>query len=136
MDSALAELRSAAGLLPADLLAFDFARIARHETGGTQRLAQLLVVFDQRTRDAVADGTGLAGDPAALDPHVDVEAADHLHELERLAHDHHAGLAAEELVERTAVDGDRALAGLHEDARGRRLAATGGESSVRGHDRP
>src|SRR5262245_14543612 len=81
-NSALAELRPAARLAPADLLALDLARVARHEARGTKRLAQLRVELDQRARDAVADGAGLAGDAAALDQHVDVEAVRHLHEFE------------------------------------------------------
>ena len=40
-----------------------------------------------------------------------------LGELERLAHDHAAGFAREEFVDRLAVDDELALAGLEEDAR-------------------
>jgi hypothetical protein len=66
----------------------------------------------------VADRAGLAGDAAAGDRHGDVELVGELHELERLAHDHAAGLTAEELVQRTVVDGDLAGTRLEEDAGG------------------
>src|SRR3546814_4022372 len=45
--------------------------------------------------------------------------------LERLAHDHARGLAAEELVERTLVDGDLAGAAAQEHAGGGGLATAG-----------
>src|SRR5450631_2518246 len=94
--SALRELRAAARLAPTDLLALDLARIAGDEPGRAQWLAQVLVEFEQRARDAVTDRAGLAGDAAAVDRNRDVEARRHLHELERLANDHAAGFAAEE----------------------------------------
>ena len=108
----VAELVPRRALRRPTFLALDFARIARHESGGPQGLAQSFVVLEQRARDAVSDRARLAGDAAALDQHVDVEARRHLHELERLSHDHDAGLAAEEFVERAAVYRDLALAGL------------------------
>jgi len=46
----------------------------------------------------------------------DVEARMALGELERLAHDHAAGLAPEEIVHRLAVNDELALAGLQKDA--------------------
>ena len=64
------------------------------------------VVFHQRAGDAVADRAGLAGDATACDLHGEVEAAFDLCNLQRLAHDHAAGFAAEELVERTVIDRD------------------------------
>ena len=48
---------------------------------------------------------------------------DQLHRLERLAHDHAAGLAAEKLIERAVVDRDRPVPGLHVHAGGGGLAA-------------
>src|SRR5690606_23142055 len=42
-----------------------------------------------------------------------------------LAHDHARGLAAEEFIQRAAVDDDVARARTHEDARGGGLAAAG-----------
>src|SRR5262245_31004351 len=84
----------------------------------------------------MADGPGLAGDAPAFDQHVDVEAVRHLHQLERLPDDHHAGLAAEELIQWTPVDGDRSLAGLQEDARRRRLAPAGRDGCARCHGGP
>src|SRR5689334_3645480 len=109
----------------ADLLALDFARIAGDEPGVAQRLAQRLIVLDQRTRDAMTDRAGLAGDAATVDPHGDIELVHELHGLERLTHDHTARFAAEELIERPVVDGDRALAGAQVDPGGGGLAPAG-----------
>src|SRR5882672_2945608 len=96
---ALRILGSAAGLAAADLLAFDLARVTRDETGLAQRSAQRLVVLDERARDAVANGTGLSGDAAAGDDDGNVELVAELRHVERLAHDHAPGLAAEEFIE-------------------------------------
>src|SRR5687768_8608287 len=114
--STLRVLGSATGLAAADLLAFDLARIARDEARNAQGLAQLLVVLNERARDAVADGAGLAGDAAARNGHGEIKLVRQLHELERLADDHAAGFATEELIQRTVVHGDLAGTGLHEDA--------------------
>src|SRR5690606_21772562 len=123
--SALRELGGAAGLVQADLLALDLARVAGHEPGLAQIGLQRLVVLDQRAGDAQADGAGLAGGATALDRDHDVELLGRLGQLERLAHDHARGLAAEELVDRTLVDGDVAAALAQEHARGGRLATAG-----------
>src|SRR5882724_6724552 len=108
-----------------DLLALDLARIARNEAGIAKGLAKRLIVLDQRTGDAVTDRAGLAGDAAAIHAHADVELVHGLHRFERLTHDHPAGFAAEELIERPVVDGDRALAGAQVDAGGGGLAPAG-----------
>src|SRR5437763_14702520 len=71
--SALAELLATAGAVQADLLAFDLARVARHETGTAEIGLQGHVVVDQRPGDAVTDGAGLAGLAAAVHVHLDVE---------------------------------------------------------------
>src|SRR5688572_6613100 len=115
-ESALAVLRRAAGLVEADLLALDLTGVPGHETGVAHRLAQRLVVLEQRTRDAVTDRAGLAGRAAAGDRDLEVEARQRVGELERLANQHARGLATEVVLDRLAVDRDRALAGLHEDA--------------------
>src|SRR3546814_6259661 len=72
-----------------------------------------------------ADRTGLAGGASAAGVDEDVEALGVLGQLERLAHDHARGLAAEELVERTLVDGDLAGAAAQEHAGGGGLATAG-----------
>src|SRR6185312_13203517 len=82
--SALRVLRTAAGLAAADLLALDLARIARHEAGDAQRLAQALIVLDQCAGETHADGAGLARDAAAADVHRNVELAGELSDLEGL----------------------------------------------------
>src|SRR5688572_24676560 len=81
----------------------------------------------------MADGAGLTSRAAAVDIHVDVEAIDHLHRLERLAHDHARGLAPEELFERAVVDIYLAGAGAQAHPRGRGLAAAGSVVRVDGH---
>src|SRR5690606_2012720 len=113
--SALGELGGAAGLVQTDLLAPDFAGVAGHEAGLAQLGLQAFVVLDQGAGDAQADRTGLAGGAAAGGGDDDVEALGVLGQLERLAHDHARGLTAEELIQRTAVDGDvaRTLAQEH-----------------------
>ena len=73
----------------------------------------------------MTDGAGLAGDATAVDAHTDVELIRELNSLERLAHNHAAGFAAEELIERTLVDGDLALAGLDVDTGRSGFAAAG-----------
>src|SRR5690606_25702602 len=123
--SALGELGGAAGLVQADLLALDLAGVAGHEAGLAQVGLQRLVVLDQRAGDAQADRTGLAGGAAAGGGDDDVELVGRLGQLERLAHDHARGLTAEELVQRTAVDGDVARTLAQEHAGGGRLATAG-----------
>src|SRR5690606_13715205 len=123
--SALGELRGAAGLVQADLLALDLAGVAGHEAGLAQVGLQRLVVLDQGAGDAQADRTGLAGGAAAAGGDDDVELVAGLGQLQRLAHDHARGLTAEELVQRTAVDGDVAAALAQEHAGGGGLATAG-----------
>src|ERR1039457_1387271 len=124
-DSALGVLSCATSLATADLLTLDLARIARHEARLPQWLAQRLIISDQRPGDAVTDRAGLAGDAAAGDLDRDVERRGHLHQLQRLPHDHSSGLATEEFIDRTLVDRDTAIAGLQMDARRGALAPAG-----------
>src|SRR5690606_239392 len=112
---------------------FHLARVARDEAGGAQRAAQVLVVFDQRTRDAVADRTGLTGDAAARHMSLDVELVGQLRDLERLTHDHATGLAAEELIDRACVHGDAPGTGLQVNAGGSGLATAGAVILRGGH---
>src|SRR5690606_25951424 len=122
---ALRELGCTTRLVQADLLALDFAGVAGHEAGLAQLRLQRVVILDQRTGDAPTDRTGLAGGAAAGNGDVDVELVGRLGQLERLAHDHARGLAAEELVDRALVDGDLAIALAQVDAGGGGLAAAG-----------
>src|SRR5688572_8544851 len=130
---ALGELGRATRLVQADLLALDFAGIAGHETGLAQLALQRVVVLDQAAGDAEADGAGLAGDATTLDGDRDVELVGHLGQLERLAHDHARGLAAEEFVEQTAVDGDLAAAAAQEHAGGGGLATASAVVLLQSH---
>src|SRR5690606_5681208 len=132
----LGELRGAAGLVQADLLALDLAGIAGHQPGLAQLGLQGLVVLDQRTGDAQANRAGLAGGATALDRDLDVELVGRLGQLQRLAHDHARGLAAEEVLDRAIVDGDVAAALAQENARGGRLATAGAVILSGCHDFP
>src|SRR6185437_2345014 len=121
----LRQLRRAACLVQTHLLAFDRTRVAGHESRTTQRRLQRFVVFYQCTCDSEPDGAGLTGDPAAGDVDLDVELVGHLGQFQRLAHDHARGFAAEEFVQRLAIDHDCATALAQEHARGGSLAAAG-----------
>src|SRR3982751_3791357 len=69
---ALRELRSFACLVQPGLLALDLACVAREEALALERHAQLRVRLDECPRDPVADGAGLAGQPAAVHTHAEV----------------------------------------------------------------
>src|SRR5688572_26639472 len=81
----------------------------------------------------MTDRTRLTGDAPAVDVHFDIEAIDHLYRLERLAHDHPRSLATEELLDRSIVDANAALARPQVNAGSRGLAAAGAVIGVRGH---
>src|SRR6185312_5311956 len=133
--STLGELGRATCLVQTDLLALHRTRIAGHESGAAQGCLQGFVVLDQRAGDAEADRAGLAGDAATRNVDLDVELVGHLGQFERLAHDHARGFAAEELVQRLAVDNDRAAALAQEHACGGGLAAAGAGILLQGrHD--
>src|SRR5262249_46631024 len=85
----------------------------------------------ERTRDAVPDRAGLAGEPAALHVRVDVVPADGLGRLERLPDHHLRRRAAEVIVQLALVDLDRPAARGEPDARDRRLAAPRRVESLR-----
>src|SRR5947199_4635421 len=125
LKSAFRVLLAPPCLVQSDFLSLHFSRIAGHETGGAERAFQSRIILDQRPGDAVAHGAGLAALAAATHVHHDVEARRALGELERLAHHHASGLAAEELVHRLAVHDELAFAGLEEHSRNRALAPSG-----------
>jgi hypothetical protein len=95
------------------------------KAGVRQRGLERCIVFDQGAGDAVAHRTGLAGLAAALDIHQDVEGVGVLGQFQRLAHDHAAGFAGEELVDRLVIDDELAAAAAQEYTGNGRLAATG-----------
>src|SRR5581483_118068 len=123
-------------LVQADLLSLHLARVARHQARPAQAGLQRCIILDERAGDAVAHRAGLAALAAAVDVHTDVEARERLRQLERLAHDHAPGLAAEELIHRLAVHHERALAGLEEHAGYRALAPPGTVVVVADHPVP
>src|SRR6266850_2044115 len=112
--SAFRELLAPPCLVQSDLLSLHFARIARHQSGRAELRLKPGIILDERPRDAVPHRAGLAALAAAIDIHPDIEAGEALGELEGLPYHHAPGLAAEELVDRLAVDDDLALAGLEE----------------------
>src|SRR5258705_1533668 len=108
---ALRELRGLACLVQAGLLALHLARVARQEPFALQRHAQLGVRLDERAGDAVANGPGLAGQPAAVHADTQVVLALEPRHLERRRRDRAPDVAREILVERPAVDPRRTVAG-------------------------
>src|SRR5687768_1183999 len=112
--SALAELRSLAGLLQSGLLALDGAGVAR-EQPGLLEVGAVGVDVDgvERAGHAEAQGAGLTGDAAAVDAGDHVEAALELQRNEGLVDDLLVQLVGEVAVERAAVDGP--LAGARDD---------------------
>src|SRR5258708_21099728 len=114
-------------------LSLDLSRVARHQTRGAERRFQCCIILDQRARYAMAHGAGLAALAAAVDVHQDVKTGQVLGQLERLAHHHAAGLAAEERIHRLAVHHERALAGLQEYAGHGALAPPGAVVIIADH---
>src|SRR4051812_20287444 len=123
--SALAELRSLAGLVQAGLLALHDAGVAGEEAFALQHRPQLRVRLDERTGDAVTDSAGLAARPTAVhaDSHV-VRALD-AGDAQRRHHLRTMGQAREVVVEVPAVEPGRPVAGAQDHARDRRLALAG-----------
>src|SRR4051794_7423151 len=126
LRSALGVLRRLAGLLETGLLALDDAGVTREQPGLLERGAVGLDVDGvEAAGHAEAQGAGLAGDAAAVDPRDDVEAALELQRGERLVHDLLVQLVREVVVQGPAVD--RPLAGAGDDAHaGDGLLATAG----------
>src|SRR5919201_3704525 len=142
LRSALAELRALARLLQAGLLALLDARVAREEAAPLELAAEVGIGLEQRAADAVAQGAGLGGDPAAVHARDDVHARLVADRLERLADVALQGRAREERLEAAAVDDVRAVAWLEDHARdgglalaGRAVAGVGGEVDRDGGDR-
>src|SRR5271157_2803087 len=90
-------LRPLACLVPAVLLAFDFARIAREHPRLSQSGAQGFGSSHERPRDAVPYGVRLRGDAAADHANQHVILALGLGELEWL-HDAHPGRVARKVI--------------------------------------
>ena len=93
----------------------------RSHGGGRQRVTKPALRSGERLASSYSisarvkpwrDGSGLAGGTAALDGHVDVELVVHVQHVQRLAHDHARGHAAEGFVQRLAVHEDAAAARL------------------------
>src|SRR5260370_24178495 len=101
---ALRELRGLACLVEAGLLALYLPRIARQEAFALQRHPQLRVRLDERAGDTVPDGSGLAGEPAAVHTHAQVVLALEPRHLEGRRRDRAPDVAREILVEGPAVD--------------------------------
>src|SRR5690554_2313289 len=124
-SSALAELRCAAGLLEAVLLALHDARVAREVALLLQHGAEVGVELEQRAGHAELDGVGLAAGAATLDGDDGVETTRGVGVFEGLESLHTYEDAAEVLLEVTAVDRDAAAARAKEYAGDSFLASTG-----------
>ena len=90
--------------MQADFLALDLARVAGHETGLSQRLAQGFVIGNQGAGNAVANSAGLPRDAAAADRDPQIKTVGQFRRLQRLAHDHLPGFTAKVLLEGFIVD--------------------------------
>src|SRR5215210_2411830 len=102
--SALAVLRSLAGLLEPGLLALDHAGVAGQQARLLQAGAVGLHVHGvERAGDTEPQGAGLAGDAATVDARDHVEAVDEVGAHEGLVHDLLVQLVGEVGVEAAAV---------------------------------
>ena len=131
-ELALGELRSAARLAAANLLALHLARVPGHETRLAQRRAQRFIVGHQRTGNPMTYRAGLTGYSAAFDVRIDIELSVQLNGAEGLLNDHAARFSAEKLIQRPPVDGHLtgALAQVYPRARG--FAASGAVKGIAG----
>ena len=130
INSALAELRRAAGGLEAVLLTLFHARVAGQETGGLQGSAVALVHLEESAGDAVAHRAGLAGDAAAGDGGLDVDLVDGAGGDQGLTDDQLQGLKTEVVVDAAAIDGDDAGAAGDQVHAGDRGLTTAGAVQI------
>src|ERR1700691_663100 len=86
MQLPLRVLRSLARLLETVLLGLFLARVTRQESGLLQGRSNGLVDLEEGTRDAEAQGAGLAGHAAAFDGGVDVVGLLRVDEAKRFHH--------------------------------------------------
>src|SRR5215212_10434053 len=106
--SALGVLGGLAGLLEPVLLALDLAGVAGEEATLLQLGPQLDVEVDQGPGDGVAQGAGLAGDPAAVEVGEHVVALEGVADPQRLGDEPAVGRVGEVVLERAAVELERA----------------------------
>src|SRR5579859_1843444 len=123
LASALGKLLAAASLVQTYFLALDFSRIPGYQTRFAQNRFERGIVIDQCSRYAMPHRARLPRLSTTIDVDQDVERIQVIGQYQRLAHDHAARLAGEELVDRFVIDRDFALAGPQEDPRHRALAA-------------
>jgi hypothetical protein len=93
-----------------DFFAFDFARIAGHQSGFFEYWLEARIKFYQCAGDTVAHCTCLSGFATAIDVYQNIKRRELIGEDERLAHHHAAGFAREENIYRLVVHDDVALA--------------------------
>src|SRR5437588_8860762 len=96
-------------LVQSHFLSLHFSRVASHEPRRAERAFKSRIILDQGARNAMTHGPRLPALAAAVHVDDDVEPRETLRHLERLAHDHAAGLAREKLVHRLAVHDEVAL---------------------------
>src|SRR3989338_3101769 len=130
----LGELLATTRLAQTDLLAFHFTRITSHQTGILQYGLERSVIVKQRPCNTVTHRTSLTC--FATTGYVDhnVEFCQGLGQRQRLAHDHAAGFAGEEHIDRLVVYDNITLARLDKHASHRTLAATGSIVVIHAHD--
>src|SRR5690606_16861470 len=113
---AFAVLRALAGFMQTDFLAFNFAGIAGDKACLAQWLSQTVIVFHQRTGNAMTYGASLSGNAAASDSDINIKLVQHIDCFQWLADDHAAGFAAEISIESTIINNDIATAFFQEYA--------------------
>src|SRR5690606_6279833 len=106
----------------ANFLTFNFARIASNVTGFTQIATQRLVIFHQRTGQAVTDSTRLTETTATSNGNVNVKLFYQTNQFQWLTHYHARNWTTEILVQRTIIYDNGACTSGDEHARGRGFA--------------
>jgi hypothetical protein len=132
---ALGELEAFAGAGLTGLFTLFHAAVTGEAAVGFEQVAVFAVGFNQSAGNAVAQGTGLTGDTAAVEAGVNIELVFGVHKFEGLL-----DVAAERFVreihgEFFAVDEQFAHTGGEADAGNRGFAAAGGDkfSGSSGH---
>src|SRR5687767_13545304 len=125
LSLALAELEALPGARQPVLLPFLGARVPRQQTVLLEGPPQLRVERHERPRDAEPERAGLAGHAAAVHVGQHIELIGRLGQDQRLADLHPQRFDRKRVVERAAVDGDRAGAWPEKDPCGGGLATAG-----------
>src|SRR5436853_2015861 len=123
IELAFRELEAFARALLAVLLALFGARVASDEAGTLQARAEFGIKLHQRPRYPMTHRARLTGLAAAIDIYHNVEFADGIGQVQRLAYHHAMHFVIKIIFELALVDNNFAGAGPYEDARRGALAA-------------